>query len=97
MRVDALTARSRLTESWVFKLPRFVRRSVSGEIPTVKLRESNFVMVKQVPLMLMLSPSCASLRMLSHLETTAFLLPSSVESKEEIPKFDVSHVDSDLI
>lgn len=40
-----------------------MRRSVSGEIPTVKEEASKEVMVRQVPLMLMLSPRCASVRM----------------------------------
>ena len=39
-----------------------MRRSVSGETPTLKSSLLNSVMVRQVPLMLMLSPRCASVR-----------------------------------
>ena len=37
-----------------------MRRSVSGDMPTTKEVESKEVMVRQVPLMEMLSPRCAS-------------------------------------
>lgn len=49
------------------KEPRFVRRSVSGDIPTVKVEVGweMEVRVRQVPLMEMLSPRCASERMVS--------------------------------
>lgn len=59
----ALTARSRFTREEVDRLPRFVRRRVSGEMPTVKEVGVKEVMVRQVPLMLMLSPRWASSRM----------------------------------
>lgn len=62
MRVVALTARSRFTgEDWK-REPRFVRRRVSGETPTVNWEGVKEVTVKQVPLMLMLSPKWASVR-----------------------------------
>jgi len=68
MRVLALTARSRFTsEAWP-REPRFVRRSVSGEMPTTKEVVVKEVMVRQVPLMLMLSPRWASVRMEAQLE-----------------------------
>jgi hypothetical protein len=60
--VLADTARSRLTLLCSFKEPRFVRRSVSGETPTTKESLSKEVTVKQVPLMLMLSPKWQSPR-----------------------------------
>jgi hypothetical protein len=64
MRVLAETARSRLTGEFLVKEPRLVRRSVSGETPTVKVPEDGEkeVMVRQVPFMLMLSPRWASVR-----------------------------------
>lgn len=51
-------------------------------MPTVKLVALNLVTVRHVPFMLMLSPSCASSRMLSQPEMIAVLLPSDVDSKE---------------
>ena len=49
MRVVALTARSRFTgEDWL-REPRFVRRRVSGETPTVNCDGVKEVMVRHVP------------------------------------------------
>lgn len=45
-----------------------MRRSVSGEMPTTKEVVVKEVMVRQVPLMLMLSPRWASVRMEAQLE-----------------------------
>ena len=59
----ALTARSRFTLEDVVREPRFVRRRVSGEMPTTKEVGVKEVTVRQVPLMLMLSPRWASSRM----------------------------------
>ena len=58
----ALTARSKFTPEDFVKEPRFVRLSVSGDMPTTKEVESKDVTVRQVPLMEMLSPRCASER-----------------------------------
>ena len=43
--------------------PRFVRRSVSGAMPTVKVEGVKCVTVRQVPFTLMLSPRWQSVRM----------------------------------
>ena len=62
--MDAETADSRLTLLFVVREPRFVRRSVSGDIPTLKVFSAleNSVMVRHVPLMEMESPRAASAR-----------------------------------
>ena len=70
MRVEAETARSRFTEEEAEREPRFVRRRVSGETPTVKWvgvvvevsSAVSEVMVRQVPFMEMESPRWASVR-----------------------------------
>ena len=69
MRVDAVTDLSRLTLLPSFKLPRFVRRSVSGATPNLKDVESKDVMVRQVPFMHIESPRAASVRMEAQSET----------------------------
>lgn len=63
MRVCDDTARSRLTASPAARAPRFVRRRVSGATPTTKVEAVKEVTVRQVPLMLMESPSWQSVRM----------------------------------
>lgn len=60
MRVVALTARSRFTEEEVRRAPRFVRRRVSGDTPTVKWVGVKEVMVRHVPALVNLSAEEAS-------------------------------------
>ena len=66
IRVEADTARSRFTGEEVVRVDREVRRRVSGDRPTLKDMgdEGGFraVMVRQVPLILILSPRWASER-----------------------------------
>ncbi|KAK5624375.1 hypothetical protein RRF57_000091 [Xylaria bambusicola] len=72
IRVSARTARSRFTRESLVSCPRFVSRSVSGAMPTLKLgaaasdedeeEEESHVAVRQTPLMAMLSPRAASSR-----------------------------------
>ena len=45
----AATARSRFTLEASFRLPRFVRRRVSGETPTLKVVGVKEVIVRHVP------------------------------------------------
>ena len=65
--MEAETARSRFRGEDVVRVERDVRRSVSGERPTLndvgEEGGSRAVMVRQVPLILMLSPRWASVRM----------------------------------
>jgi len=84
MRVDAETARSKLTFDPSIKSPRFVLRSVSGATPTLKEVLANSVTVRQVPLIEMLSPSAASSRIVSHSEIVREVPPppDAVESRE---------------
>lgn len=49
IRVVAETARSRFTLEFSFRLPRFVRRRVSGETPTLKVVGVKEVIVRHVP------------------------------------------------
>lgn len=78
MRVSARTARSRFTREFWTKEPRFVRRRVSGAMPTVNVpeEEENVVTVRQVPFMLMLSPSWQSCRMEEAEEIVSWVPPS---------------------
>ena len=80
IRVVALTARSKFTFEPSFRLPRFVRRSVSGETPTLNWEGVKDVMVRHVPFMLMLSPKWASLRISAQLEIVRDVPPPSVSS-----------------
>jgi hypothetical protein len=75
--VLAETARSRLTLLPCLREPRFVRRKVSGATPTLKEDLSNWVTVRQVPLMLMLSPRLQSPRISEALEMVRVVPPSS--------------------
>ena len=77
IRVVALTARSKFTFEPSFRLPRFVRRSVSGETPTLNWEGVKDVMVRHVPFMLMLSPKWASVRISAQLEIVRDVPPLS--------------------
>ncbi len=79
MRVDAETARSKLTGESFFSSPRFVRRRVSGATPTVKEEEVKDVTVRQVPFTDILSPRWASSRTGEALEIVRVVPPSSEE------------------
>ena len=61
-------ARSRLTGESTLRSPRFVRRRVSGAMPTLKEDGVKDVMVRQVPLTEMESPRAASSRIAEALE-----------------------------
>lgn len=71
------TARSRLTLLCCFREPRFVRRRVSGETPTTKESSVKDVTVRQVPLMLMLSPKWQSFRISAAEEMVSDVPPVS--------------------
>lgn len=64
----AETARSRFTFELCAKLPKLVRRRVSGETPTLNSVDVKDVIVRHVPLILMLSPRWASVRISSQSE-----------------------------
>lgn len=90
MRVEALTALSKLTWEPCLRLPRFVRRRVSGAHPTLKYHDDssplllNSVMVRQVPFTEIESPRIASPRIVEQEEMVREVPPppEDVESRE---------------
>ena len=83
MRAVAATDLSRLTLEPCVSEPRFVRRSVSGDTPTLNDDPSNAVRVRHAPLTLILSPSEASERISAQSEMVREvpLPPLALESR----------------